>query len=181
MTTLKAALPLVDAAVLAPVYRDPRNRVRLVLVVRMPGGMHGGQIAFPGGRREATDADPMATALREAHEEIGLDPEQVDVLATLPVVDTMTTGFRVAPFLGRLAGPPPTWRRQEAEIAEVLEVPLDDFVRPGAHGEEMWSYPSWPEPRMVPFYRVGPHKVWGMTYRILEPLLPRLLAGEWRI
>jgi hypothetical protein len=93
----------------------------------------------------------------------------------------MATGFRVAPFLGRLAGPPPTWRRQETEIAEILEVPVDDLARAEAHGEEVWELDAWPEPRRVAFYRIGPHKLWGATYRIVEPLLPRLLGGEWEI
>lgn len=181
MTTLRTSLSLIDAAVLAPVYRDGHGRLGLVFVVRTPGGRHGGQVAFPGGRRETADADLLATALREAQEEIGLARNQVDVLATLPVVETITTGFRVAPFLGRLAGPMPTWRRQESEIAEVLEVRLDKLAAPDAHGAHVWRYPDWPEPRLVSFYRVGPHKVWGLTYRVLELLLPRLLAGEWQV
>jgi 8-oxo-dGTP pyrophosphatase MutT (NUDIX family) len=181
VTTLRATLALVDAAVLAPVYRGPDGQVHLVFVRKVPGGRHGGQIAFPGGRREPTDATLLRTALREAEEEIGLAPSRVTVLAELPLVETMTTGFRVAPFLGRLTGPPPAWRRQESEIQEVLDVPLAELTRPGAQGEEVWTFPGWREPRLVPFYRIGAHKLWGMTYRVVEPLLPRLQAGEWEI
>jgi 8-oxo-dGTP pyrophosphatase MutT (NUDIX family) len=181
MTTLRTTLSLVDAAVLAPVYRDPQQRLRIVLVRRGPRGIHGGQIAFPGGRREPEDADLLATALREAEEEIGLPARSVDVLAELPVIDTMSTGFRVAPFLGRLAGPPPAWKRQEEEIAEILEVPVDELLQPEAQGEEAWQFPQWPQPMRVPFYRIGPHKLWGATYRIIHPLLPRLMSGEFRI
>ena len=170
MTTLRATLALVDSAVLAPVYRDPQGRLRLVFIRRSPHGVHGGQIAFPGGRREPQDADLLATALREAQEEVGLDPNSVEVLAALPVIETMATGFRVAPFLGRLNGPPPTWRRQETEIEEILEVPVDDLIRPGAHAVEEWQLPGWPEPRPIPFYRIGPHKLWGATYRIVESI-----------
>jgi 8-oxo-dGTP pyrophosphatase MutT (NUDIX family) len=181
VTTLRATLALIDSAVLAPIYRDPQGRLRLVFIRRSPYGIHGGQIAFPGGRREPEDADLVSTALREAEEEIGLDRESVDVLATLPVIETIATGFRVAPFLGRLNGPPPTWRRQETEIDEILEVPIEDLLRPEAHAVEYWQLPGWPESREIPFYWIGNHKLWGATYKIVEPLIPRLLAGEWEV
>jgi 8-oxo-dGTP pyrophosphatase MutT (NUDIX family) len=181
VTTLRATLSLVDSAVLAPVYRDPHGCVRLVFIRRSPNGRHGGQIAFPGGRREPEDATLLQTALREAEEEIGLPPNQVEVLATLPTIETVATGFRIAPFLGRLAGAPPTWRRQETEIDEILEVAIDDLLAPEAHAVEDWQLPGWPAPRPIPFYWLGPYKLWGATYRIVELLLPRLLADEWEI
>lgn len=181
MTSIRAARTLVESAVLVPVFRAPDGRVRLVLVVRAPHGLHGGQLGLPGGRREAEDADLLATALREAQEEIGLSPADVEVLAPLPVVDTLSTGFRIAPFLARLSAPPTTWQRQEDEIAAVLEVPVDELRRPEAHGTELRQLPGWPEPRPVPFYRVGSHKLWGATYRIVHPLLPRLQAGDWGV
>ncbi|MBV9579592.1 MAG: CoA pyrophosphatase [Chloroflexi bacterium] len=157
----------VDSAVLAPLYRDPRDDLRLVFIRRSPHGVHGGQIAFPGGRREPEDTDLLATALREAEEEVGLDPKQVDVLTDLPVIETVSTGFSIAPFLGRLNGAPPTWRRQETEIDEILEVRLDDLLRPEAHAVEMWQLAGWPEPREIPFYWIGPYKLWGATYKIV--------------
>src|SRR5919201_3446694 len=113
MTTLRATLSLVDAAVLVPVYRDERGALRLVLVVRGPRGIHAHQVALPGGRREPEDANLRATALREAEEEIGLPRDSVEVVADLPLVETVTTGFRIPPSPGRLVGPPPMWRRQE--------------------------------------------------------------------
>lgn len=171
----------VDSAVLAPAYRDAEGRLRLILVRRGPGGIHGGQLGFPGGRREPEDETLLATALREAQEEVGLDPETVQVVASLPVLDTISTGFRIAPFLGRLAAVPPVWRRQESEIAEVLDVAVDELLRPEAYGEEVWKYEHWPGPRLVPFYRVGDHKLWGATFNIVRPLLPRLASGEWDV
>jgi 8-oxo-dGTP pyrophosphatase MutT (NUDIX family) len=161
---------MANSAVLAPIYRDTRGDLRLVFIRRSPYGVHGGQIAFPGGRREPQDADLLATALREAEEEVGLDPAQVEVLTELPVIDTVATGFRVAPFLGRLRGAPPDWRRQEDEIDEILDVRLDDLTRPEAHAVEMWQLPGWPEPREIPFYWIGPYKLWGATYRIVASI-----------
>ena len=165
-----------EAAVRAPVYRDGDGRLRMVLIRRGPRGVHGGQLALPGGRREPGDATLRETALRETEEEIGLEPAQVEVVAALPIVMTATTGFHIAPFLGRLLAPPAPWRRQELEIAEVIEVDVVELA--GAHGEEEMHFPSWPAPRRVPFYRVGEHKLWGATYRIVQPLLPRLLGGD---
>jgi 8-oxo-dGTP pyrophosphatase MutT (NUDIX family) len=181
VTTLRATLALVDAAVLAPVYRDVDGRLRLVFIRRSPFGRHAGQIAFPGGIREPEDPDLVTTALREAEEEIGLDRASVEVLEVLPVIDTTGTGFRIAPFLGRLDGPPPPpgWRRQESEIDEILEIPIEDLLHPEAHAVETWQLPNWAEAREIPFYRLGPYKLWGATYKIVQPLLPRLMAGEW--
>lgn len=170
--------PRRDAAVLVPIFRDAGGELRLVLVRRAAGGLHGGQLAFPGGKREPGDRTALDTALREAAEETGLDPRRVEVLAELPVLETRTTNFRIAPFLARVT-PPERWSPAPAEVAEVIEVKVADLVRPEAHGESVERFPTWPEPRTIGFYRVGPHRLWGATYRILQPLLPRLAAGEW--
>jgi 8-oxo-dGTP pyrophosphatase MutT (NUDIX family) len=162
-------IELIDSAVLAPLYRDPRGDLRLVFIRRSPHGPHGGQIAFPGGRREPQDASLLETALREAEEEVGLEATQVEVLTQLPTIETVATGFRVAAFLGRLAGAPPTWRRQETEIDEILEVRLDD-LGPNKHDVEYWQLPGWPEKREIAFYWIGAYKLWGATYRIVESI-----------
>lgn len=171
-------MPTVASAVLVPVYRDRAGELHVVLVVRGEHGRHGGQIAFPGGIQSAADADLRETALREAEEEIGLERGAVEILATLPEVDT-TTGYLVTPFLARLASEPPAWKRQEREIAEVLSVALADLARPDLRGEEVWELPG--GQRSVRFVRLGSHKLWGATYRILDPLIPRLVAGDWTI
>jgi 8-oxo-dGTP pyrophosphatase MutT (NUDIX family) len=171
-------MPSVFAAVLVPVYRDGAGALHVVLVVRGEHGRHGGQVALPGGIQAPRDRDLRETALREAEEEIGLDRTSVEVLAELPEVDT-STGYIVTPFLARLVAEPPAWRRQEREIAEVLSVKVTDLARPDLRGEETWELAGWPGPRRVRFVRLGPHTLWGATYRILDPLVPRLLAGEW--
>ena len=175
-----AAPPRVRSAVLVPILRRADGVLRVMLVRRAEGGLHGGQLGFPGGKCEPADASPLATALREAQEEVGVDPGGVAILEELPAVDTLTTGYLIFPFLGRIAAPP-AWHPRAEEIAEVLEVPAQDLVRPEARGEDIAHFPTWPAPRRVPFYQIGPHRLWGASYRILQPLLPRLLAGEWRL
>jgi 8-oxo-dGTP pyrophosphatase MutT (NUDIX family) len=92
---------------------------------------HPGQISFPGGRVEASDADAVATALREAHEEIGLEPFEVEVLGSLPTYTT-STGFIVTPVVG-LVQPGAALRPDPIEVAEVFEVPLAWLMDPANH------------------------------------------------
>jgi 8-oxo-dGTP pyrophosphatase MutT (NUDIX family) len=169
-----------ESAVLVPVYRDETGALRVVLVRRALGGIHGGQLAFPGGMREPTDASARDTAVREAHEEIGLEPGRVAVIAELAVVETRTSNFHIAPFLARIERPA-YWRPAFREVAEVLEPSLAELADPSARGEAVETFATWQVPMLVPFIRIGEHRLWGATYRIINPLLPRLLAGEWSL
>jgi 8-oxo-dGTP pyrophosphatase MutT (NUDIX family) len=169
-----------ESAVLVLVFRDAAGEANLVLVRRTNYGVHGGQLAFPGGKREPTDASLLATALRETEEEVGLPRAAIEVLAALPPVQTLTSGFHIAPFLGRIT-PPPTWHFQPTEVAEVLHVPVRYLADPANAGRENWQLPGWPAPQLIDFWRVGPHHLWGATHRIVHALLPRLLAGEWEL
>ena len=92
---------------------------------------HPGQISFPGGRAETSDADATATALREAHEEIGLEPFEIEVLGSLPTYTT-STGFIVTPVVG-LVQPGAPLRPDPFEVAEVFEVPLAWLMNPAHH------------------------------------------------
>ncbi|MCC3157250.1 CoA pyrophosphatase [Hymenobacter sp. 15J16-1T3B] len=174
-----AAAQLREAAVLVPVYRDDAGQLRLVLLVRSNFGVHGGQLAFPGGKQDPTDSSLLDTALREAEEEVYLPRTAVQVLAELPYVST-PTGYRVTPYLGRITRPA-VWRWLEREVLEVLEVPLSELLDPARHATEHWQLPEWPRPAPVSFIRIGEHKLWGLSYRIVRQLLPRLTAGEWAL
>lgn len=177
--TMRLTENLINSAVLVPIYRDSDNRLRLVCIRRSPGGIHGGELAFPGGKYEPADNSMLCTALRESREEIGLGPEQVKILAALPPVETKTTGFRIFPFLGSIK--PADWVINQQEVAEVFDLDLEALADPAKAGEEVRHYDLWPAPRLTAFYRVGKFKLWGASFRILQPLLPRLLAEEWRI
>lgn len=169
-----------EAAVLVPVYRDTNGNIRVVLIRRSPHGIHGNQIALPGGKLEVFDETPLSAALREAEEEIGIDERTVTVLSALPPVEITVSGYRIYPFLAQIE-PPASWRYQEAEVAEVIDIMVSELLRPEAHSEELWVLPGCPEPRLIPFYRIGSYKLWGATYRILQPVLPEILTGKWKI
>jgi 8-oxo-dGTP pyrophosphatase MutT (NUDIX family) len=169
------------AAVLLPVFRDAEGELRIVLVVRADdGGQHGGQLGLPGGRPEPSDTDLLATALREAEEEIGLRPAAVEVVATLEPLATRATGWLVHPFLGRV--PPDTaWRLQETEIVGVLTPAARALADPAARSMLPFSSLRFREPLLVDGIDVEGHVLWGMTLRLLDDALPRLLAGEWDV
>ncbi len=158
------------AGVLVPLFlRD--GQLRLILTKRSSAlKHHPGQIAFPGGSVDPGDADVTAAALREAHEEIGLDPGNVDLLGATPEHETVT-GFAVTPVLGRIRAefdPVP----EAGEVDEVFSVPLDHVLDPARYtvksrrwrGERRYYY-------TVPY---GPYYIWGATARILRSLADRM-------
>ena len=169
------------AAVLVPVYRDGEGELRLVLLVRAAGGAHGGQVGLPGGKWERDDESLLETALRETEEETGLAPSDIEVLAELAPLDTRTTGFRVHPYLARIR-PPDEWRLAQGEIAGVLTPLVRRLADPMARYERLLTSPSWPEPRLADSIELeGDHVLWGLTMRLLDAIVPRLLAGEWPV
>ena len=131
---------------------------------------HPGQVAFPGGRIDPGDGSPEAAALREASEEIGLAPESVEVLGTLPPHETVT-GFRITPVLGRILHPFEA-RPEAGEVEEVFTVPLRHLADPANYAvrTRLWRGA---ERR---YYAVpwGPHYVWGATARIARALADRM-------
>ena len=166
------------AAVLAPVFRDDRGALRIVLIVRTDRGHHGGQLAFPGGRVDDGDDSLVATALREAEEVIGLDPAVVEIVAELPTVRSGPTNFEVSAFLGRIPKDL-QWRPSPHEVVEVLTPTIDELWDPAIRRAHLFTSARWPEGLLVDGIPVGERILWGMTLRVLDDLVPRLLAGEW--
>lgn len=172
---------LTPAAVLVPLFRDEENELRIVLVLRGPRGVHGGQLGLPGGKQEAGDATLLETALREAEEEIGLPRSEIEVLAELSPVDTRTTGFRIQPYLARVR-PPPEWRLAQGEIAGVVTPTVTALADPAARREEVFSSPNWPESRRAACVELEDGLLlWGLTLRLLDAVVPRLLNGVWAV
>ena len=137
---------------------------------------HAGQPAFPGGAADPGDAGPSATALREATEEVGLDPDSVEVLATLPPLWIPVSGFVVRPVLGWWREPHPVHPCQPAEVARVERVPVEELVDPA--NRIRVRHPSG---FVGSAFRVRGMLVWGFTAGVLSALLD--LAGwsrPWR-
>ena len=173
-------MTLDDAAVLAPVFRDAEGTLRILLLVRADRGIHGGQLGLPGGRPEPGDHDFLATALRETHEEIGLPPDDVEILASLDPLETTATGFRVHPFLGLIPGDA-VFRPQPEEVAGLLTPSVEALGDVTARQRLPFTSNHFREPLEVEGIAIEGHVLWGMTLRLLDDLVPRLLAGEWEL
>ena len=154
------------AAVLAPLFEDDTGEVRVVLTKR-PDTMptHAGHISFPGGRPDPADKGPIDTALRETHEEVGIEPGRVEVLGFLPPIDTVEFKLLVVPVVGRVATPL-NLKPSEREVAKVYTPLLADL----AQGERWWSIP-W-NGFEVWYYDLEGDPLWGATARMV-----RLLVG----
>jgi 8-oxo-dGTP pyrophosphatase MutT (NUDIX family) len=153
------------AAVLAPLFEDDLGKIRVVLTKR-PDTMptHAGHISFPGGRPENGDDGPVGTALREAHEEVGIEPSQVEVLGFLPPIDTVEFKLLVVPVVGRIATPlglVPS----EREVAKVYTPLLSDLADP-----DRWWHVPW-EGWKVWYYDLDGDTLWGATARMVRQMV----------
>jgi 8-oxo-dGTP pyrophosphatase MutT (NUDIX family) len=158
-----------DAAVLVPMYGWPDQPGLVFTERRADLRRHAGEISFPGGRRDRPDEDLRATALREAQEEVGLDPSQVELAGALPPIGTYVTSYKIHPFVGLIAGDLPL-EPNPAEVEAVLSFELERLrdayamrrlVRRGV-------------PIRTPTFEIEGQMIWGATARILRELLERL-------
>jgi 8-oxo-dGTP pyrophosphatase MutT (NUDIX family) len=162
-----------EAGVLALLFPQD-DAPNLVLTVRRAHlRQHAGQISFPGGRREAGETLQEA-ALRETHEEIGLAPDQVDVLGSLTPLYIPPSNYCVYPFVG-VAARPPDLRPHDYEVERILQIAVTHLLGPQVRVEEEWTLRG--QPVQVPFFSVDGHKIWGATAMMLAELLA-LSAGE---
>ena len=158
-----------DAAVLVPLYVDGGELHAVFTKRREDLRRHAGEISFPGGRQDDPDEDLRFTALREAEEEIGLPPADVELIGALPPVGTFVTNYKIHPFVGVIeAGN--QWQLQPTEVEVVLELALRDLVR----GHEMRRLLRRGVPIKTPTYTVDGNLIWGATARIVQELLQRL-------
>jgi 8-oxo-dGTP pyrophosphatase MutT (NUDIX family) len=165
------AIPLIPAAVLVPVLLE--NPLKLLLTERTAHlNSHAGQIAFPGGKIEASDTDARAAALREAQEEIGLDPALVETLGYLEPYRT-GTGFLITPVVAFVAsGFQP--RPDPAEVADTFTVPLDFLMNEGNHKIDSREWRG--QPRHFYAMPFEHRYIWGATAGIIRALYRRLLT-----
>ena len=153
------------AAVLAPLFEDVHGDIRLILTKRpMTMPTHAGHLAFPGGRPDPGDRGPIDTALRETHEEIGVDPALVEVLGYLPTVDTVQFSLMVVPIVGKLP-PEPHLVPSEREVDKILLPRVADLV-----DESKWRSEDW-HGRRVWFYDIDGEVLWGATAWMTRRLL----------
>lgn len=159
----------VDAAVLLPIFRWPHDPGLVFTERRHDLRRHAGEVSFPGGRRDEGE-DYVQTALREAHEEIGLHPERVHVVGALPPIGTFVTNFKVHPIVGLIGDEAADLEPNPSEVASILAVDLANL----REGYGMRRLVRRGVPIRTPTYLVREHLIWGATARILGDLLERL-------
>ncbi|PSP94422.1 coenzyme A pyrophosphatase [Halobacteriales archaeon QS_1_68_44] len=164
-----------EAAVLAPVVTRADGAGLLFTKRADHLGEHPGQMSFPGGGREPSDAGLEATAKREGREEIGLRPPEVDVIGRLDDIRTITN-YAVRPFVARI--PDREYTPDEREVAEIAVLPVSALTDHDNYESERRDHPHYGEIR-VHFFRVDGYTVWGATARMLVQLLE--LTTDWEM
>ncbi|MGE4289694.1 MAG: CoA pyrophosphatase [Salinivirgaceae bacterium] len=167
-----SSIPPRSSAVLLLLY--PKNNELYFPVIRRPiyNGMHSGQMALPGGKTEEGDASLIQTALRESHEEIGVDKNSIEILGSLTDLYIEVTHMQVLPVVGYL-GKKPDFSIQKSEVDALFEIPLSHLFKPELKKKEWWNLRG--ERIEIPFYHLSEQKVWGATAMILSEFEQLLL------
>lgn len=154
--------------VLLLLYPDA-DQLHIPLIVRPRyEGVHSGQVAFPGGRFEEGDGDLTTTALREAKEEVGIDPMQVQILGQLSDLYIYASNYLVQPTVGWCTQEP-TFCADPREVDQLLKVPVTDLQNPANHKEEQWHLRD--RTAMIPFFAIQGQTIWGATAMMLSEFL----------
>lgn len=162
------------SAVLVALFEE-EGEARVLLTRRSAAlRTHTGEVAFPGGRMEAGEG-PVAAALREAGEEVGLDPAAVEVVGRLSPLSTASSAAWITPVVGILTGRP-VLRPNPAEVERAFDVSLAELASEGVYWEERWRRPSEAE-RPIHFFSLDGDIAWGATARVLRELLDVVLEG----
>jgi 8-oxo-dGTP pyrophosphatase MutT (NUDIX family) len=150
----------------------------VILVERATGGIFGGQIGLPGGKCEPGDDTPLATAMREAQEEIGLSPQQVRILTAIDPIQSRTSGIWVHSFVGKVPEGL-CFVPRAGEIARVFTASAKEFRDPANRQQRLLMFATWTKPKHTECVVLdGSTVVWGLTLRILDAALPLVLPGE---
>lgn len=160
--------PTRPSAVLIPIYE--KNGEYHVLLTQRTNDLehHKGQICFPGGSRHNEDDSLKDTALREAYEEVGIKPEDVEILGELDSMGTLTSNFLITPFVGIIPYPY-EFKVCQDEISELIEVPLPALTDDSNYWEEIYSVEG--VTGKASFFKYKDKVIWGATARILKQLI----------
>lgn len=134
---------------------------------RFKGDRHSGQVSFPGGSREETDKGLSHTAIRETHEEIGVDPDQITILGSLTELYIPVSNFLVNPYVG-FAEAQPLYTPQIEEVEEIIEVPLELLMEPTTLKFKDLTIHDGLLIKEVPYFDIYDHVVWGATAMMLN-------------
>jgi 8-oxo-dGTP pyrophosphatase MutT (NUDIX family) len=160
--------PIHPSAVLIPIYKKD-GQYHVLLTKRTERLQHHkGQICFPGGSPHDEDGSLKNTALREAYEEIGICPEDVEILGELDNIGTLTSNFLITPFVGIIPYPY-EFTVSKNEIDELIEVPLAVFADDSNYWEESWNAEG--VTGKASFFKYRDKVIWGATARILKQLV----------
>ncbi len=161
----------IQAAVLCALFEE--DGCLCVLLTRRAASMrsHTSEVSFPGGRLEK-DESPQAAALREAFEEVGLNPDEVEILGNLSPFSTRKLEVAILPFVGWLSQPP-SLEPNPDEVEQILRVPLARLWEKGAYHQEIWDLPEI-SGLAIHFFELDEDIVWGATAHVLDELLGRL-------
>lgn len=163
------------SAVLIPVYCSAQDELHVILTRRSAMMKHHThEVSFPGGNQEPEDQDLWATAIREAHEEIGLNPELPRFVGTLDSFVTVGSNSLVTPFVGIL-DTVPALEANPIEVEEIIDVPLAELLNPDIFREEIWQWQDG-KSRPVFFFELIGDTVWGATASMLRQFLLVLLS-----
>ncbi len=165
--------PREQAAVMVPVVAAPEPEV--ILTLRPPAmNAHGGEVAWPGGRRDPEDDSLLGTALRETHEELGIEAHQIEIVGELrPFISKF--GLLVTPFVGVVEEPVDLQPNPE-EVEVVFSVPLNYLAEDPRSGTDIVERHG--ERHLVPVYHFDGHKIWGLTSMILREFMNEAVGAR---
>jgi 8-oxo-dGTP pyrophosphatase MutT (NUDIX family) len=175
-TPLDAAPQMRPAAVLVALFEEA-GQARVVFIRRSSHvGTHRGDVAFPGGVIDPGET-PIAAALREAYEEVGIQPADVEAIGQLPDFAATGSGFHITPIVG-VTATPPRYVVNAEEIDGVFDASLIEILDPARYREETWRPPSGTAAE-IPFFDLDGGTVWGATAEMLLELLAVIVGGDW--
>lgn len=163
------------ASVLIPFYEQPEG-LSIIFTKRTDHlESHSGQISFPGGGRDPEDRDDLETALRETHEEVGIDPAHVEIWGRMKSRQTTTSGYWVSPFIGQVPYPY-DFTLSDYEVERLIIVPLAHLMDPAHFSEDHYSWSN--KLFLTSQYHYGEDVIWGLTAYMLNNFLNLLKTGS---